>query len=227
MNKLSKMAGVDDFVKNWSGGKQEPSIAEKVKSLFKPQQPLRYRLIMAHYRLKTTISRLDVYISKLQERDRVLFEKVVEAQMNKDTARASMYANEIAEIRKVTKQLLTTQIALEQVELRLETVSELGDVFTSIIPVLGVVRELRQAMKGVMPELSVELGELEDGLQEVVIEAGEFTGSGVDYTITSPEARKILDEASTVAEQRMKEKFPSLPSFVTSASAQKTNENQK
>jgi len=227
MNKLSKMAGVDEFVKNWSGGKQEPSIAEKVKSLFKPQQPLRYRLIMAHYRLKTTISRLDVYISKLQERDRVLFEKVVEAQMNKDTARASMYANEIAEIRKVTKQLLTTQIALEQVELRLETVSELGDVFTSIIPVLGVVRELRQAMKGVMPELSVELGELEDGLQEVVIEAGEFTGTGVDYTITSPEARKILDEASTVAEQRMKEKFPSLPSFVTSTSAQKTNENQK
>ncbi|MBP1357292.1 MAG: hypothetical protein JZD40_02220 [Sulfolobus sp.] len=220
------MAGVDDFIRNWSG-KQEPSIAEKVKSLFKPQQPLRYRLIMAHYRLKTTINRLDVYISKLQERDRTLFEKVVEAQMNKDTARASMYANEIAEIRKVTKQLLTTQIALEQVELRLETISELGDVFTSIIPVLGVVRELRQAMKGVMPELSVELAELEEGLQEVVIEAGEFTGSGVDYTITSPEARKILDEASAVAEQRMKEKFPSLPSFVISATAQKSNENQK
>ncbi|BFH74295.1 cell division protein CdvB1/B2 [Sulfurisphaera javensis] len=220
------MAGVNEFIKNWSGDKKEPSVAEKVKSLFKPQQPLRYRLVMAHYRLKTTISRLDVYISKLQERDRTLFEKVVEAQMNKDTARAAMYANEIAEIRKVTKQLLTTQIALEQVELRLETITELGDVFTSLIPVLGVVRELRQAMKGVMPELSVELAELEEGLQEVVIEAGEFTGSGIDYTITSPEAKKILEEASAVAEQRMKEKFPSLPSFVTSV-AQKSNENQK
>ena len=221
------MAGVEDFIKRWNGGNQEPSIAEKVKSLFKPQQPLRYRLIMAHYKLKTTISRLEVYISRLQERDRALFEKVVEAQINKDNARASMYANEIAEIRKITKQLLTTQIALEQVELRLETVSELGDVFTSLIPVLGVIRELRQAIKGVMPELSVELGELEDGLQEVVIEAGEFTGSSVDYTVTSPEARKILEEASAIAEQRMKEKFPSLPTFVTSTSLQKTNENQK
>lgn len=219
------MAGVNDFIKNWNG-KQEPTIAEKVKNLFKPQQPLRYRLVMAHYRLKTTISRLDVYISKLQERDKALFEKVVEAQMNKDTARAAMYANEIAEIRKVTKQLLTTQIALEQVELRLETISELGDVFTSLIPVLGVVRELRQAMKGIMPELSVELAELEEGLQEVVIEAGEFTGGGIDYTMTTPEAKKILEEASAVAEQRMKEKFPSLPSFVTSV-AQKSNENQK
>ena len=122
--------------------------------------------------------------------------------------------------------MLTTQIALEQVELRLETISELGDVFTSLIPVLGVVRELRQAMKGIMPELSVELAELEEGLQEVVIEAGEFTGAGIDYTMTTPEAKKILEEASAVAEQRMKEKFPSLPSFVTSV-AQKSNENQK
>ncbi|MFP3259826.1 MAG: cell division protein CdvB1/B2 [Sulfolobus sp.] len=219
------MAGVNDFMRNWNG-KQEPTLAEKLKSVFKPQQPLRYRLVMANYRLKTTINKLDVYISKLQERDRTLFEKVVEAQMSKDNLRASMYANEIAEIRKITKQLLTTQIALEQVQLRLETVTELGDVYTSLIPVVGVIRELRSAMQGIMPELSVELAELEEGLQEVVIEAGDFTGSGVEFTTTSPEAKKILEEAAAVAEERMKEKFPSLPTFVTSVT-QKTNENQK
>ncbi|MDT7875386.1 MAG: cell division protein CdvB1/B2 [Sulfolobaceae archaeon] len=219
------MAGVNDFMRNWNG-KQEPTLAEKLKSVFKPQQPLRYRLVMANYRLKTTINKLDVYISKLQERDRTLFEKVVEAQMSKDNLRASMYANEIAEIRKITKQLLTTQIALEQVQLRLETVTELGDVYTSLIPVVGVIRELRSAMQGIMPELSVELAELEEGLQEVVIEAGDFTGSGVEFTTTSPEAKKILEEAAAVAEERMKEKFPSLPAFVTSVT-QKTNENQK
>ncbi|MFP3196972.1 MAG: cell division protein CdvB1/B2 [Sulfolobaceae archaeon] len=219
------MAGVNDFIKNWND-KQEPTLAEKLKTAFKPQQPLRYKLVMANYRLKTTISRLDVYISKLQERDRSLFEKVVEAQMSKDNMRAAMYANEIAEIRKITKQLLATQIALEQVQLRLETVTELGDVFNSLIPVVGVIRELRYAMKGVMPELSVELADLEEGLQEIVIEAGEFSGTGVDFTSTSPEARKILEEATMVAEQRMKEKFPSLPSFVTSV-AQKSNEDHK
>lgn len=219
------MAGVNDFIKNWNG-KQEPTLAEKLKTAFKPQQPLRYKLVMANYRLKTTISRLDVYISKLQERDRSLFEKVVEAQMSKDNMRAAMYANEIAEIRKITKQLLATQIALEQVQLRLETVTELGDVFNSLVPVVGVIRELRYAMKGVMPELSVELADLEEGLQEIVIEAGEFSGTGVDFTSTSPEARKILEEATMVAEQRMKEKFPSLPSFVTSV-AQKSNEDHK
>jgi division protein CdvB (Snf7/Vps24/ESCRT-III family) len=205
---------VEEFIKNWSG-KQEPSITEKIKSVFTSQKPLRYRLVMAHYKLKTTISRLEVYISKLQERDKTLFERVVEAHMNKDTMRASMYANEIAEIRKITKQLLVTQIALEQVDLRLETITELGDVFTSLVPVIGVIKELRAAMRGVMPELSLELAELEEGLQEVVIEAGEFTGSRIDFSATTPEARKILEEAAIIAEQRMKEKFPELPSLVS------------
>jgi Conserved protein implicated in secretion len=119
------MAKTEEFVKGWNG-KQEPSLADKIKGAFKSKEPLRYKLIMAQYRLRTTLSRLDVYISKMQERDRTLFERVIEAQMNKDQARAAMYANEIAEIRKVSKQLITTQIALEQVELRLETVTELG-----------------------------------------------------------------------------------------------------
>ncbi|QPG51068.1 hypothetical protein HFC64_15690 [Saccharolobus solfataricus] len=216
---------VEDFVKNW-GGKQEPSIGERIKNAFKPQQPLRYRLVMANYRLRTMVSRLDVYISRLQERDRTLFEKVVESQMSKDTARAAMYANEIAEIRKISRQLITTQIALEQVQLRLETITELGDVFNSLIPVLGVIKELRNAMKGLMPEISLELAELEEGLQEVVIEAGDFTGAPANYGASSPEARKILEEASVVAEQRMKEKFPELPSFVTSTQ-KVSNQEQK
>ncbi len=213
---------VTEFVKNWQG-KNEPTLGEKIKNVFKPQQPLKYRLIMANYKLRTTINRLDVYISKLQERDRTLFERVVEAQMNKDTARATMYANEIAEIRKITKQMLMTQIALEQVQLRLETVMEIGDVVTGLIPVLGVIRELKNVIKGVMPEMSLELSELEEDLQEVVLEAGEFTGAGLEPVASSPEARKILEEAQIIAEQRMKERFPSLPSFVTSV--QQANQN--
>ncbi|AWR97770.1 hypothetical protein DFR86_09570 [Acidianus sulfidivorans JP7] len=218
------MAKVEEFVKGWNG-KQEQSLGEKLKGAFKSKEPLRYKLIMAQYKLRTTLSRLDVYISRMQERDRTLFERVVEAQMNKDKERAAMYANEIAEIRKVSKQLITTQIALEQVELRLETVTELGDVFGNLIPIVGVIKELRESMKGMMPELGLELSEVEEGLQEVVTEAGDFTGGNTQFAASSPDAKKILQEAEVIAEQRMKEKFPELPSMVTSV--QKVNENQK
>ncbi|MCG3108854.1 Cell division protein B2 [Metallosphaera sp. J1] len=205
---------VEDFVRNWNG-RQEAGIGERVKNAFKPKQPLKYKLVTSNYKLRTTINRLEVYISKMQERDRVLFERVISAQMAKDNARASMYANEIAEIRKMTKQIIGVQIALEQVQLRLETVTEVADVFNNLIPVIGVVRELKNAIKGVMPEISMELADVEEGLQEVVIEAGDFTGTSIEQAATSPEARKILQEASMIAEQRMKENFPDLPALVT------------
>ncbi len=193
-----------DFQKIW-GEKEE-------KYKFKgSKEPLKYRLVQAHYKISSMISRLDAYISRMQERDKVLFERVVEAQMAKDTQRAAMYANEVAEIRKISKQLLTTQIALEQVELRLETVSELGDIFVNLIPVIGVVNELKSTLRGIMPEVSIELADLGEGLQEIVTESGEFTGLSTYSAASSPEARKILEEASIVAEQRMKEKFPELP----------------
>ncbi|MGC9105670.1 MAG: hypothetical protein ACP5HQ_04515 [Thermoprotei archaeon] len=213
---------VSEFITNWQG-KNEPTIGEKIKSAFKQPVPLKHRIIMANYKLRSTINRLEVYINRLQERDRVLFERVVEAQMNKDTARATMYANEIAEIRKITKQMLMTQIALEQVQLRLETVLEIGDIMANLVPVVGVIRELRNVIKSVMPEMSFELSEIEETLQEVIYEAGEFVPGGIEPVTSSPEARKILEEAQVIAEQRMKEKFPSLPSFVTTA--QQVNQN--
>jgi len=178
---------------------------------------------MAHYKLRAMLNKLDIYIGRLQERDRILFERVVEAHMSKDTARASMYANEVAEIRKISKQLISYAAALEQVELRLETFTELGDVFSNLIPVIGVVKELRNAMRGVMPEMGLELAELEESLQSIVVEAGEFTGGGLEYVGTSPEARKILDEAAVLANQRMKEKFPELPTYATTVSQSQTS----
>lgn len=203
------MALGKEFQKMWAGSEKSYS---RGWNPFRSQDPLKVRIIHAQYQVRSMISRLDVYISKLQERDRTLFERIIEALQAKDQMRATMYANEVAEIRKAVKSLLTTQLALEQVSLRLETVTELGDIFVNLMPVVGVIGELRRVIKGVMPELGFELGELGESLQEVVISAGEFTGSvGISAT-SSPEARKILEEAQLVAEQKMKEKFPELPS---------------
>ncbi|BCU68455.1 hypothetical protein HS7_18920 [Sulfolobales archaeon HS-7] len=208
------MANMNDFVKGWNG-KEEPTIGERIKGAFKSHEPLRYRLAMADYKLRSMLNRLEVYVAKMQERDKVLFERVVEAYMSKDQPRANMYANEVAEIRKIVRQLIATQIALEQVQLRLETFTTIGDVFTNLVPVIGVVKELRSMMRGIMPEIGLELEELEESIQGAVLEAGEFTGGALEYVGASPEAKKILNEASIVAEQRMKEKFPDLPSYAT------------
>jgi division protein CdvB (Snf7/Vps24/ESCRT-III family) len=203
------MALDKSFQKLWEGNDKHASW--NVSGLFKSKTPLKTRLVQAQYQVRSIISRLDVYINRLEERDKALFERVVEALQHNDRMRATMYANEVAEIRKVAKSLLITQLALEQVSLRLETITEFGDVFVNLAPVLGVVRELKGVIKGIMPELGFELSELGENLQEVVFEAGEFTGGSGLAVASSPEAKKILEEATMIAEQKMKEKFPELP----------------
>jgi division protein CdvB (Snf7/Vps24/ESCRT-III family) len=204
------LAGIADIAKRWEGGE---SVGEKIRKAFAKKEPIKYKLLMANYRIKSLASRIGVQLERMKERDRVLFERVVDALISKDTTRATMLANEIAEIRKAVKQLTIVQIALEQISMRIETVVLMGEAYVQLAPVIGVVKELRGLVKGIMPEFSYEMIELEESLREVVTETGEGLGVGItESTYASPEARKILEEARIVAEQRMKENFPELPS---------------
>ncbi|MCC6022572.1 MAG: Snf7 family protein [Sulfolobales archaeon] len=218
------MSVLKGFEKVWQG--KQDTISDKIKRSLGREKPLRYRMAMASYKIRSMVSRIEVFIERMKERDRILFERVVDALMVKDTARATMYANEVAELRKVVKQLLTVQIALEQITLRLETVQEIGDVMVALGPVLGIVKELRSTLRGLLPEIGIELAEVEDMLRDTVLEAGEVLGGGGYDVIASPEARKILQEAQVIAEQKMKEKFPELPSIPTAPSEAKSAEAQ-
>jgi len=197
-----------DFEKRWAGG---PTVAEKIRDVFKRKEPIKHKLVVANYKIRAMVNRLEVFIERLRERDRALFEKVVDALTRGDETRAVMYANEIAEVRKLVRQLTITEVALEQVALRIETVLTMGDVMAGLGPVVGVIKELKQMLRGVMPEISLELSEVEEGLRDVVLTTGEALGIPAGDIYASPEARKILEEARVVAEQRMKERFPELP----------------
>src|SRR2546422_264631 len=74
-----------------------------------------------------------------------------------------------------------------------------------------VVYKLKSQISGVMPEVSYELGEISESLNGMVMEVGEATGQGFDMEASGAEATKIMGEANTIAEQRMREKFPALP----------------
>ncbi len=220
------MSSFKDFEKAWKG--KEKTVGEIIKGAFSREKPLRLRLAMAHYKINSMIRRLEVYLERLKARDRDLFERVVDALISKDRTRAAMYANEVAELRKVAKSLLMVQVALEQISLRLESIRELGDVAVMLAPVIGVVKEVRSAIKGVLPEIGIELGEVHDMLQETMMEAGEMLGVGPTSIYTTPDARKVLEEAKVIAEQRMKESFPALPAVPPAAKAgesQATAEN--
>ena len=198
-------------LKNWDRGQSTPLLS-KITERVHHQEPLKERISQVVYRLKVQQNRLEGANLKTQQHDKALFDKCVQAQMSHDTARSTMYANEVAEIRKMAKITLRSELALEQVVLRLETIQEFGDVAATMGPIAGVVQAIKNQVQGVIPQVGYELGEISEALNGVVMEVGEATGQSYDFEASGAEAQKILSEANTVADSRMREKFPELPS---------------
>ncbi len=149
--------------------------------------------------------------ARLQQRDKEMFQRCIGAELSKDNAHAALYANECAEIRKMAHITLSSELALERVVLRLQTIEEFGDIMAQIAPVIGVVRETRGRIAGVIPEVASELGEVNNMLSDMSLETGGVQDQDMDFNASSAEAKRVLEESSIIASQQMKERFPELP----------------
>jgi division protein CdvB (Snf7/Vps24/ESCRT-III family) len=147
----------------------------------------------------------------LKRRDSNFFNKCIDAQLNQRYDRAILYANECAEIRKLAKLLLSSELALEKAIIRLRTISELSDVVGTIVPILGIVQETKGRLKGVIPSVTGRLEEVSGMLNSSITAMGSIDASAPGSTGLNPEVKTILEEANMVADEEIREKFPELP----------------
>jgi division protein CdvB (Snf7/Vps24/ESCRT-III family) len=201
----------EKFAKRWEEREIRTPFTTKVKEAVRPPGPLKPRLDFAIRRIELQIQRLEQATDRFSERDKSIFARIVEAYTKHDMPRANVFANELAEIRKMEKMIMHARLALEQIVLRLKTVSELGDVVSTLAPAVGVLRGIRSGMASIFPEAEKELGQIGTLLSGIIIDAGQSTGLTINFEAANEDAQKILNEAATVAEQRIKEKFPELP----------------
>jgi len=205
------------FGKNWEKSREEQSFPNSMRDAVRPVAPLKPRLDAAIRRMEAQISRLDQASERFNQKDKMLFSKIVDAYQKHDTAHANIYANELAEVRKVEKITMNARLALDQVLLRVRTVSELGDVVSTLGPVIGVLGSLRTGLVGVLPEAENDIGEIANMLSGVMFDAGASTGMSLSFNTLNEDATNILNEAATVAEQRINQKLPDLPPGVASS----------
>lgn len=199
------------FGKKWESRREEQPFAGRIKEAVKPPGPLKPRLDFAVRRIELQTQKLDQATERFSQRDKAIFARIVDSYTKHDSARANVFAMELAEIRKMERLIINARLALEQIVLRLRTVSELGDVVSTLGPAVGVLRSVRAGLASVFPEAENELGEIGNLLSGIMIEAGQSSGMTLNFDTVNEDAQRILTEASTVAEQRIKEKFPELP----------------
>jgi len=196
----------------------QPGITEKINDVIKPKGALKPRVQMAIKKLSLQISKLDSMLLKLQERDGKIFQRIVDATQQHDTQTSKVLSSELAEIRKVTKILGNARIALERIELRLTTTNDIGDTVMTIMPTMGLMKNLKSSLGKIMPGAEQEISQMADMLGGFMTES--FTGDGafgIDDT-TNMESDKILQEAAAVAENSTGNLFPPVPASTTSTS---------
>lgn len=202
------------FAKRWEEGPNKQPLTTRVKESLRPPGPLKPRLDMAIRRIELQVQRLDQASERFAERDKKIFARIVDAYTKHDMARANVFANELAEIRKMEKMIMHGRLALEQIVLRLRTVSELGDIVTTLAPAVGVLSTVKNGMSAIFPEAERELGQIGTLLNGIIIDAGQSTGLSINFESANEDAQRILAEASSVAEQKIKDKFPELPAGI-------------
>ncbi|MCD6260632.1 MAG: hypothetical protein DRN60_03375 [Thaumarchaeota archaeon] len=187
--------------------KQERRVEERPRD-FRVISP---RIVDILTHLKVQAEKLKRTYHRLLARDKELFEACVRAEQELDRDRATIYANEIAQLRKMSRTILKSQISLEKVILRLETIRDFGDVMNVLAPATKIIRRIQSDLSGLVPEVAHNLRMVDEMLEGVMVEAGNVTGATVSVMVADSEARRILEEASEIAAQRMSNQFPELP----------------
>jgi division protein CdvB (Snf7/Vps24/ESCRT-III family) len=175
------------------------------------QVPLKEQIMKARSRLGIQKERLESMAIKIQQKDQELFERCIGAQELKDLARAQVFANECAEIRKIAHIVLSSKLALEQVIFKLDMALEFGEVMDYMKPIVGIVAETKERIHNVVPHIATELGEINTMLEDLTEEAGPVLDNTVDVQTTSEDAKKVLEESSVIAQERLSQTFPKLP----------------
>ena len=196
------------FISRWRKRKEPPSLTERIKSVGSSPGSLKQQITDVIRQIDIQVAKLDRVGRRFGKRDSTIFKRVVQALSERDTARANILASELSEIRKVEKMLMHAKLAMESVSMRLNTVTELGDIITAIAPAANVLGNIQSEMADVFPEADYELENIGGLLNEIAVSTTQTSGMSVNAEAANTEAEKILEEAEKAAEEHIKQQLP-------------------
>ena len=183
-----------------------------IKDFFhKTKKPVSELIMETTRELGKCYSRLELASSKLSKRDEDLFEACSFYMGKGNKTRATVYANEIAEIRKVLTFTQHTQLAVERAILRLDTLKVVSPTLESLEGAFSDVKNALGLVANIMPSITPEMSRLTSVVDEILI-GTQFTLD--EYTpavVLDESAETILHEAADIAEQELKTRIPEPP----------------
>ena len=204
------------FSDKWNALKNNEKLSQAFMGRVKPEAPLKNRLDIAQKKLQLQITKLAEIDTKLQQRNNMFFEKIVDSKKTNNETYAKVYANELAESRKHQKMVNNAKLSMEQIQIRLNTVSELGDVVVTLSPCMSLIKGLSTSLGGMMPSVSDSMQDLSNMLGDIVTGSSiTHDGSLGQIESTNSDAQSILEEAQSIVEGQARQSMPEPPSATT------------
>jgi len=204
------------FTDKWKSLKNNEKLSQAFMGKVRSDAPLKNRLDGAGKKLQLQITRLAEIDNKLQQKNNLIFNKIVSAKKSNNETYARVYANELAEIRKHQNMVNNAKLSMEQIQIRLNTVSELGDVVVTLSPCMSLIKGLSSSLGGMMPSVSESMQDLSSMLGDIV------TGSTITHDgalgqieTNNSDAMSILEEAQSIVEGQTRQTMPEPPSTTT------------
>jgi division protein CdvB (Snf7/Vps24/ESCRT-III family) len=198
-----------NFTNKWNV--QKDSLSQRVIDKVKPDAPLKPKIDDAQKKLQLQIIKLESISKKLKEKDEFIFKKVVEAVRSHNKAYSNAYSTELYEIRKMNKMVTGARLAMEQIQLRLNTISELGDVVVTLSPCMSIIKGLGTGLSGLMPAADSSMTDLSNILGEIMSGASVSGDNSFVTDTSNSETNQILEEANAILEGHVRQNLPELP----------------
>jgi division protein CdvB (Snf7/Vps24/ESCRT-III family) len=213
--------------KKWNNNARSESVRDRLREVAQSQTPLKPRIEEAQRKLQIQISKLDSISNKMQEKDKVIFSRIVNAMQNHDSHYAKVLSGELSQIRRTNKMVSSAKLAFEQIQLRLNTMTELGDIVVTLSPAMSVIKGIQGGLKTMLPEADQSFGQISDLLGGIMSGSSQMATAeiGTKELTFDEEAIKIIEEASAIVEEDTKDKFPDLPLSSPAERTQSSNNN--
>ncbi len=130
------------FAKKWETPKQGDTYINTLKKTMSPPPPLKPRLDIATRKLDLQIRNSTKLTNASPRKTKHSSPNSSMPIHNMTKLTQTCMPLNYAEIRKMSKLIMNARLALDQVSLRIKTVSELGDVVATLGPCVGVLRSI-------------------------------------------------------------------------------------
>lgn len=200
---------------SWNGRHKGDGMSRMLRRV-KPDMPLSKKVEEAKKQLDVPLSRLRQIDEKLRAKDEQLLKRVVAAQRGHNNTYAYMYANELAQVRKMQGMVHGAMLSMEQIQLRLNTVSELGDIVVTLSPCMSVIRDLGPTISGMVPDAASSMQDFSGIMGDLIAGSSMKSEDAIAPQGTRNQAAQdIMNEVTSMITEEVQAVIPEVPADLT------------